>query len=150
VTDWRIVAAEIKAFDDRRELLKAMRRGLRQPVPEIRRAIKARALSTLPKRGGLNKWVASVRVTSPTKINNRQVSLKLKGGRNSSGGRSDISAIDRGRVRAPAWGRKGVGSWHTQAVSAGFFTQPAAEAADKVLEAIDGAVDSALNALRRG
>lgn len=146
--DWRIVYAELKAFDDRRAVLKAMRQGLRKPVPAIRQAIKDRALSTMPKRGGLNAWVASIRITSPVKVNSRQVSLKLKGGRNSKGGRSDISAIDRGRVRAPSWGRKGAGAWHTQTVPTGFFREPAADAAGDVLTAIDGAVDTALDTLR--
>lgn len=147
--DWRIVYAEIKAFDDKREVVKAMRKGIREPVPAIRKAIKARALSILPKRGGLNRWVSSIRVNASIKINSRQVSMRVKGGRNSSGTRSDIDAIDRGRVRAPSWGRKGIGQWHTQTVSDGFFKTPAQDAADQVLHAIDGAIDDALETLRR-
>lgn len=146
--DWKIVAAQIKAFDGRREVVKAMRKAIREPVPAIRKNIKTQALSLMPKRGGLGLWVASIRVNAAIKVNSRQVSMKLKGGRNSAGGRSDIAAIDRGRVRAPSWGRKGPGAWHTQRVPSGFFTETSAEYADDVKQAIDSAVDVALEALR--
>ena len=146
--DWQIVYAQIKAFDDSRQVLKAMRKGIREPVPAIRRAIRDRATSTLPRRGGLNRWVAGIRVNASIKLGSRAITMKLKGGRNSVGSRSDINAIDRGRVRAPSWGRKGPGQWHTQSVSPGFFKRPAADHADQVNEAIDGAVDSALDQLR--
>lgn len=148
MTDWRIVAAELKMFDARREVVKAMRKGMRQPVPAIRRAIRARALSTMPVRGGLNRWVAAARVNASIKIGSRRVQMALKGGRNSAGGRSDMAAIDRGRVRAPSWGRRAPGSWHTVAVPPGYFRTPAADAADPVAAAIDRAVDGALDQLR--
>lgn len=150
MSDWKIVAAQLKGFDDRREVLKAMRKGLREPVGPIRKAIKARARADLPARGGLNRWVASTRVTAAIKIGARRIEMKLKGGRNSAGGRSDIAAIDRGRVRAPSWGRKGAGQWHTQNVRAGFFTDPAAAAKPQILDAVDDAVDQALDAIRKG
>ena len=150
MTDWRIVAAEIKVFDDRRALVKAMRGAIREPVPKIRAAVRERAAATLPHRGGLNAWVASSRLSASVQVNSRRVRMRIKAGRNSAGSRSDISAIDRGRVRAPSWGRKGLGSWHTQTVRSGFFTNPAQEAAEDVYHAIDGAVDLALDELRRG
>lgn len=150
MTDWRVVAAELKAFDGRRAVVKAMRKGMREPVPSIRKAIRQRATSTLPSSGGLNKWVASTRITATIKVGSRRVDMKLKGGRNSSGGRSDINAIDRGRVRAPSWGRRGPGAWHTQTVPAGFFSQPAEAEADAVLRTIDREVDRALDTIRRG
>lgn len=146
MTDWHIVAAELKAFDDRREVVKAMRKAIREPVPAIRKAIKDRAVETLPSRGGLGKWVASSRVNASVQVNSRRVRMRLRGGRNSSGGRSDINAINRGRVRAPAWGNRE--SWHTQTVPKDFFRGPAEDAADDVKDAIDKAVDVALDVLR--
>lgn len=150
MTDWRIVAAQLKAFDDRRELVKAMRQAIRKPVPQIRRAIKDRAVETLPHRGGLGAWVASSRLSAAVQVNSRRVRMRIKAGRNSAGSRSDIRSIDRGRVRAPSWGHKGEGAWHTQSVKPGFFTDPAQEAAEDVYDAIDSAVDLALDELRRG
>jgi hypothetical protein len=148
MTDWRIVAEQIKAFDDRRAVVKAMRTAIRRPLPDIRKAIKKRAVDTLPKRGGLGAWVASTRVSAAVKVNSRRVQMKLKGGRNSAGGRTDVDAIDRGRVRAPAWGRKGPGQWHSQKVPDRFFKGPAADAGGDVSDAIDDAVDTALQILR--
>jgi hypothetical protein len=146
--DWKLVAAQIKAFDDRRALVKAMRGAIRRPLPEIRRAIKDKARSSMPHRGGLNVWVAGIRVNAAVQVNSRRVRMRVRGGRNSAGSRSDIKAIDRGRVRAPAWGRRGEGDWHTQSVPPGFFTFPARDHADDVLRAIDEAVDIALDQLR--
>lgn len=148
MTDWKIVYAKVAAFDDKRAVLLAMRRGIREPLPALRKAIRERAVATLPVRGGLNRWVAASRVNGPVKVNARRVQLKVKAGRNSEGGRSDIKAIDRGRVRAPAWGHRGPGAWHTQTVEPGFFTKPAQDAARPVGESIKRAVDAAFDTIR--
>jgi hypothetical protein len=148
MTDWRIVAAQIRAFDDRREIVKAMRKAMREPLPTIRTAIRARAISTMPAGGGLNRWVAASRINATVKIDSRRVQVRLKGGRNSRGGRSDMAAIDRGRVRAPSWGHRTKASWHTVEVTPGYFRAPAADAAGLVNASIDRAVDGALDQLR--
>jgi hypothetical protein len=141
------LVAELRGFDGRREVVKAIGRGIRKGVPPVARAIRERALATLPHRGGLGAWVAASKVTARISLSGRRGSVKLKAGRNSSGGRSDIRAIDDGRVRAPAWGRRGA-SWHTQSVTPGFFTQTAAASKDWY-DGVDQAVDEALNTLRR-
>jgi hypothetical protein len=140
---------DLRGFDRRREIVKALSKAVRKPVPAVRRAIKARALATLPHRGGLGAWVAASRVTTQVKLTGRSAAIRLKGGRNSSGGRSDIKAIDAGRVRAPSWGKRTPASWHAQRVPAGFFTKPVSEA-DQWVAAADQAVDAALEQLRRG
>jgi hypothetical protein len=150
VADWRVVAADLKGFEARKEVLKALRRSIRQPVPTIRAAIKASALEILPKGGGLNEWVAASRVSASVKATGRVVGLLIKGGRNKmTGGRSDINAINRGRVRAPNWGRRWDGQWHTQTVTPGFFTDPALESADVVERVTTEAVDRAFDQVRR-
>jgi hypothetical protein len=140
---------DIRGFEGRREVLKALRARIRKPVPEIRKAIKARALDTLPGRGGLNVWVAAIRIGTTIKLSGRAAGVRLRGGRNSTGGRSDVKRIDRGRVRAPSWGRRTRGSWHTQTVPAGFFTKPAADVGPWRAECV-AAVDEALEVIRRG
>lgn len=141
--------AELRGFDGRREVVKAIGRGVRAGVPAVRTAIRQRALDTLPHGGGLGAWVAKTRITVVVKLSGRAGGIKLKGGRNSLGSRSDINAIDRGRVRAPAWGRRFKGQWHTQSVAPGFFTEPAAAAKDWH-DGVEQAVDAALETLRRG
>lgn len=151
MADWKTVAAQLKAFDGRREVVKALRRAIRQPVPGIRAAVIASARSTLPKGGGLNEWVAALRLSASVKVTGRIVGLKLRGGRSKiTGGRSDVNAIDRGRVRAPNWGRRWEGQWHTQTVTPGFFTDPAQEAAGDVERATTEAVERAFDQIARG
>lgn len=141
---------DLRGFEGRREVVKALRKRMREPVPEVRRQIKARALATLPSSGGLNVWVSKTRVTAQVKVSNRSVNVKLRGGRNSSTGkRSDMRRIDRGRLRHPSWGRRGPGQWHTQTVTDGFFTIPAANA-QGWRWACERAVDEALEVIRSG
>lgn len=138
---------ELRGFDGRREIVKAIGRGVRAGLPPVRRAIRARALSSLPSRNGLAAWVAKSSITARIKLGSRSGTIKLVGGRNSAGGRSDIKAIDAGRVRAPSWGRRGVGSWHSQTVRPGFFTETAASAKDWH-DDVERAVDDATRSLR--
>jgi hypothetical protein len=140
---------DLRGFSARGEVIKQLRKRIREPVPTVRRAIKSEAVAILPHSGGLGKWVAATRITATIKINSRTARVTLKGGRNSKRGRSDIRAIDRGRVRAPSWGHRGPGAWHTESVPAGFFTRPAAEA-HEWRAAIDAAADEALDTIRRG
>ena len=140
---------DLRKFDDRKEVVKQLRQEIRKPVPAVRKAIKARALETMPKAGGLNVWVSKTRMTVQIKLSGRAAGVRLKGGRNSTGGRSDIRAIDRGRLRAPSWGHRGKGAWHTQEVKAGFFTEPTT-ATKPWRDACVQAVDKALDVIRRG
>lgn len=140
---------ELRSFRDRKVVLKELRAGIRKPLPAVRKSIRARATETLPSRGGLNKWAASIRINLAIKTSSRAASITIKGGRNSTGGRSDMNALDRGRVRHPSWGRRSRGSWHTQSVPPGFFTKPVEEATEWRAE-IDKALDRATEQIRRG
>lgn len=138
---------ELRGFSGRKEILKQLRTEMRAPLPTVRKKIKTRALTTLPKRGGLNRWAASTRITAKITVNGRAVRVTVRGGRNSVGGESDIRALDRGRVRHPSWGRRGRGQWHNQRVTEGFFTVPIVESPEW-REACLAAVDRALETIR--
>jgi hypothetical protein len=140
---------DLKKFENRKEVVKQLRKQIREPVPGVRKAIKRRALDTLPSGGGLNVWVSKVRINVRFKLTGRAAGVRLRGGRNSTGGRSDMRRIDDGRVRAPSWGRRSKGSWHTQTVPSGFFTDPAVET-DEWRQACVRAVDEALDVIRHG
>lgn len=142
--------AELRAFEARKVIVKELRKSIRKPVPELRKKIRERATSTLPKGGGLNKWVAKTRMSAQIKVSSRTVSVKVKGGRNSLGGRSDVNAIDRGRLRAPSWGRRGKGDWHTQAVTPGFWSESVDDIRGDWLNVIERAVDDATATIREG
>lgn len=140
---------ELRGFDQRREIVKAMSKGIRKSAPKVRQKIRAAAIAILPEEGGLGQWVAKIRINLQIKTGSRSASIKLVGGRNSVGGRSDIAAIDRGRVRAPTFGHRQKGAWHTVTVEPGFFRQTAADADDWRAD-VDREVDQALETLRRG
>lgn len=140
---------DLRAYEGRKELTRALRVELRRPVPAVRKGIKARALATLPRSGGLNRWVAAIRITVKIALSGRRATVELRGGRNSRRDRSDVRAIDRGRVRAPSWGRRSVGQWHNQVVEPGFFTEPSADL-DAWRDACATAVDEAMEVIRRG
>lgn len=140
---------DLRTFEDRREVTREVRAELRTPVRTVRKAIRARAMVTLPTRGGLNRWVAQVQVSALVRVSGRSAKVTLQARRDSLNGRTDVAAIDRGRLRAPSWGRRGPGDWHNQRVPAGFFTKPATET-DAWHEACVRAVDNAFDTIRRG
>jgi hypothetical protein len=138
------LARDLRGFNANAEIVKALRKEINKPVPEVRRKIRASAMAILPAGGGLNAWVAAGRVSSIVKVSFRTVTVELRGGRNSiNKKKSDFDAIDRGRVRHPSWGRRWEGQWHNQLVEPKFFSGPAGEESQWA-KAIDAAVDSAL------
>lgn len=149
-TDMRVFVAELRAFDGRREIVQAMRRRIRKPLPAVRKRIRAHAISILPSSGGLGAWAAASRITTTIRYASaRSAGVRLRGTRKSAGDKSDLNRLDRGTVRHPTFGRRGAGQWHTQTVPAGWFTTPAADAPQWRAE-IDAAVDDALDKIRRG
>lgn len=141
--------ADLKYFEDRKLVLKEFKKEVRKPVPAVRKSIRARALDTLPHRGGLGVWVSKISMTVKFKLSGNSARITLKGGRNSSGGRSDIKAIDNGRVRAPTFGRRSKGQWHNQRVPSGFFTEPVEET-DAWRGAAEEAIFKASEVIRHG
>lgn len=138
---------ELRGFSQRAEIVKQLRTDMRAPLPEVRKKVKARALDTLPKQGGLNKWASRTRITAKITVTGRAVRVRVRGARKSLGGESDIGALDRGRVRHPSWGRRYRGQWHIQRVTEGFFSVPVSED-DQWREACLAAIDKALETIR--
>lgn len=133
-------AADLRRFNGRKAMSKALRKRLREPVPAVRRAIRRRALATMPRRGGLNRWVAATRITAKVSFTGRGAGVTLRGSRANTSGKADLRRLDdSGRIRHPSWGRRGPGQWHTQTVPARWFTGEAAE-----YDAWRGAVEAAV------
>jgi hypothetical protein len=143
------LVAELRGFRNSKAVLAAMRKGIRAGIAPVRQAIRASAVESLPQRGGLNQWVAKTRINLNVRVGSSSARVRITGGRNSArGGQSDVNAIDRGRVRAPSWGRKGPNDWHTQTVDPGFFTETIDEQ-DGFRAQVDSEVDRALDTIRR-
>lgn len=128
-------------------ILTAVEKRMKEPIPGVRRKIRAAARATLPSGGGLNAWVAKIGITAEVRVAGSRIRVRMRGGRNSSGGRTDTAAIDRGRVRAPSWGHRTAASWHTVTVAPGFFTDPVTDL-DPWIAAADRALDDALEVIR--
>jgi hypothetical protein len=98
----------------KKELFKALNRATKKPKAEAR----ARALATLPHRGGLAKKVAASRFMTRNRTTGKgDPSLQLV-----AKGSVSIHAIDAGHVRHPVFGHPD--RWVKQSVKAGWFSIP--------------------------
>lgn len=142
-------AAELRGFDGRRTVVRAIRKALvRQARPALRE-VREHAKDILPESGGLGAWVARSSMTFQVRYAGRSAGIRLRGRRNSGKGRADLDRIDRGEVRHPSWGRRSRGSWHTQSVAPGWWSVPLEQ--DRTIgPAVDREVDKAFDEIRRG
>lgn len=114
-------AAELRAFDGRREVVNALRRDLRKPLPKLRADVRANAIATLPSAGGLGAWVAAARFDIRFNDQGRNAGFRLKVGRKSRKGKSELDRLDTsGRLRHPLPGDRR--QWFGQTVPRGFFS----------------------------
>jgi len=168
--DLPIIKAKIKELGTGQKQLAGVRRRVQSMVPPIETAVDEHARAILPKRGGLNEWVASAPIKASIRTGARSAGVRLRMGRNSLKKRSDLDAIDKGMVRHPTYGRRGgktrkpvknpgafgrhfaivqrANDWHDQAVAPGFFSDPAARVGlDEIRRVTEEAIADALRAL---
>ncbi len=143
------LAAELRAFDGRRKVVQALRRGLVRATKPAVAAVRGYATEILPAGGGLGAWVAALRISPRISYGSRSAGVRLRGSRKSAKQRSDLVRIDAGRVRHPTWGRRANNAWHSQAVTPGFWSTPL-EADAQWRDPVDAEVDKALDEIRRG
>jgi hypothetical protein len=108
-------------------ITRAARAEIDKPLPVIRTRVKASALGKLPRSGGLNAWAAAAHLTAQVHVSGNTVTAALKVHRTSLHRPSDLRALDRGRVRHPAWGRRSSGDWSVQLVTPKVYSEPIAE-----------------------
>jgi hypothetical protein len=112
-----------------RTIVNSMTKRIRTGIgPQARTAVRAGALAVLPHRGGLAAWVARLTVRVAIRRGAQSAGVNITGGRNSAGARSDVKAIDAGRLRHPTgWGPERRGPWVLQSVNPGFFSESLGE-----------------------
>jgi len=118
-----------------------MPRALRRASVPMIQAIRAEAIETLPKRGGLNEYVAAARISTTVKTGAETATVQIRGRRNQirrGGKQVDLPAINRGRIRHPTYGH---GPWTTQSVAPGFWDTGAEKAAGAVDQQLQKAMD---------
>jgi hypothetical protein len=99
--------------------------------PAIRAAFKAHATAVLPHSGGLNRWVASSRMTFRKKRGALTGGMTVRVGRNSMSGRAELEGLDDGLAIHPLYGRRRF--WYHQGVAPDSISEPIEEQGGKVL-----------------
>jgi hypothetical protein len=142
----RILGAELRAMGEegkvfRRGLLAGIRAAA-APAPE---AAKASARALLPKRGGLNEYVASSRISVRNRLVGKAVGVRIAGVK----GNHSLEDIDAGSVKHPVYGNRKV-KWPTQAVTPGWYSKPMEATSPEVTAAVIGVILRARRTLERG
>ena len=127
----------------RRELPTRMRRAGERLVPPIR----ASAAERLPKRGGLNRYVAesAIRVVVSTAPSTTKVAVV--GRLPKRGGRVDLEALNAGQVRHPVFT---TGVWVEEKIRPGFWDDAVAKHEDQVRAEVVGVMDEIRRKLEAG
>lgn len=123
--DLERVSRRLKQLGDK-ELKNELSRGINRAVKPMKDEVKAAALRDLPKRGGLNKFVAKLSWKTKTKTSGQSVGVTIVADKSGH----DLKAIDRGRVRHPVFGNRR--AWVLQQVKAGFFSNTVRGHADRI------------------
>lgn len=136
---------ELGDKDLRRELF----RGFSRATKPLKADVKRSALQSLPSGGGLNRWVADARLATRTRVSGKTVGVRIAGSRsNKQLRKSDLNAINRGRLRHPVFGNRKV--WVTQEVKPGWFSEPLVAGADEVRRELVQVMDGIAERLARG
>lgn len=99
-------------------LQRRMYRNIRLATAPAAERVRASAMSTLPRGGGLNEWVASAVIRTSVTSGPRTAGVTLRMRKTGH----DMKAIDAGVVRHPVYGN--TKAWAVTDVQPGFFTKP--------------------------
>jgi hypothetical protein len=133
----RFKAAGAKGL--RKELLAGIRKTNKPTIS----AIRANALATLPRRGGLAAEVAGSRIGTRSRLSGNRVGVEIRGV-----GRIGLTTLNRGRLRHPVYGNRG--TWVQQQVPAGWFTDPIEKDMPRIREGIEDAMKTVARKIERG
>lgn len=101
------------------ELKNAMYRNIRAATIPAKEAVKRSELARLPKRGGLNTYVASSKLSTRTLIGPKTAGVVL---RQTKPPKHDLRAMNRGQLRHPLFGNRD--HWYSQQIPSGWFERP--------------------------
>ena len=137
---WREVYTNLKQAD--KTIQRALRKRLAEAGKPAAQDVIDEASAQLPARGGLSRWVGA----SKPSLSMSATRLAIKIGRGNAGRRrSDINAMNRGRLRHPVYGNRR--SWVTQSIPAGLFERAWERQADRVVEDVAVVLDDIITDL---
>lgn len=123
----REVALRLKLAGDV-ELKKAMYRNLRAATEPARKAVVAEERAVLPKRGGLNEWVAETKVGHRTLIGARTAGITLVQSRKGRTRPHDLRKMNEGHLRHPVYADPSKSrrqwTWVEQDIPSGWWDRP--------------------------
>ena len=125
------IAVHLKEAGER-DLRLALTRGLKTGAAPLIPLVNDAAIRQLPKTGGLNKQVASQRITVSVRTSAKTAGVRL------TTKAPDTAQTDAGYVRHPTFGRRGKGQWKTQPIPAakGWWSKTLRKAAPVVTPAL--------------
>jgi hypothetical protein len=122
-----------------KDLQRELSRAINQALKPLKTDLQASARTTLPRRGGLAARVAASKFR--TRRSRQGLRLQAVSG-------DSIQRIDKGAVRHPVFGNRGV--WVIQRVTAGWWTGPVEAAAPKVRQELELAMRQVAHRIGRG
>jgi hypothetical protein len=142
--DLERLGRQLKDIGDK-ELRRDLLRGIQRATRPLKDDIKDSARRNLPRRGGLNEWVANQgKVSTRTSTAGRNVGVRVVADKKGS----DLAAINRGRLRHPVFGNRKV--WVTQLVPPGWFDQGTEDGAVRTQRELVEVFDDIAERLERG
>jgi hypothetical protein len=139
------LAATMRAIGGQKLLAQELTARLANATSDVKQAVAASAMSTLPAGGGLNAYVAAAQVVTQVRTSGSQVGVRIQSSRSVKGaarlrktraaashgtkrapkgillghGNLDMAGLDAGMVHHPTYGHR---PWKTTDVTAGFWT----------------------------
>jgi hypothetical protein len=121
--DFARLAAALKNAANK-DLRRELNKGLNSAAKPFIQAVRAEARQRLPRRGGLNETVAKSRISVRKSA---KTGIRVQAG----GRRSQLDRVNAGRVRHPVFN---TGVWIDQAVTPGFWDDPAQDLGPTVVK----------------
>lgn len=136
------LAKSLKAAGQK-ELQKELFAAVNRATKPMRAAAKKSAAQNLPRTGGLNKRVASARM-STSRRSTRDIGVRIV-----AKGMDQLELMDQGQVRHPVYGKRD--RWTLQMIpnAKGWFTKPMEDGADDVRKELLTAIDEVAKKVER-
>jgi hypothetical protein len=127
------------------EIRKQLLASIRKATAPAKEAIPESARATLPRRGGLNEFVAArLDVKTRNSLSGQEATVRITA---TEGPQRRIRDLDNGIDRHPVWGNRNV--WATTHVQPGFFTRPCAALAPAARQQIAAGMNQVLAEIAR-
>lgn len=112
------LARDLRTEANGKEIRRDMLRGIRKVADPTVKVVAPRvAREGLPKRGGLNEYVASSKFAVRTRTTGQSVGVRIVGAK----GKHDLDAMDRGQLRHMVHGHRD--RWVDQQITPGWWTK---------------------------